>query len=97
MSYKKYNESCYSWNSQLDNMKSLGLVKTANFIRNKKCKQCDNQLEEKCQLGLNEDEVTIPKKEELDTWNFEVEKKLKNEQGRWTQVYNKLPSFKEIL
>lgn len=97
MSYKKYNESCYSWNSQLDNMKSLGLVKTANFIRNNKCKKCDYELVEKCQLGLHEDEEILPKKEELNSWSFEVEKKLKNEQGKWTQVYNKLPSFKKNL
>lgn len=97
MSYKKYNKSCYSWNSQLDNMKSLGLVKTANFIQNNKCKQCDYESVEKCQLGFNENEMIIPKIEELNTWSLDVEKKLKNEQGKWTQVYNKHPSFKDIL
>lgn len=95
MSYNKNNESCYSWNSQLDNMKSLGLVRTANFIQNNKCKQCEYEPVEKCQLEINEDEVIIPKKEELNIWSFDVNKKLKNEQGKWTQVYNNLPSFKK--
>lgn len=96
MSHKKINESCYSWNSQLDNMKSLGLVRTANFIQNNKCKQCDYESVEKCQLGLNEDEVILPKKEELNVWSLDVEKKLKTEQGKWTPVYKNVPSFKEV-